>query len=220
MLKKTITYKNLFTDTQVTEDFYFHLSKADLVEMEVENHAAEYTSKATGEKVKGMRAHLQKISESNDGPAVMQEFKTLLRRSYGKKVGDNFLKSQGAWDEFVGSEAYSELIFELLTDARKAGEFFAGMVPGNFNEQMEAVTKEIEARQHAAEVAERADVVPEVPAAEKVAAALAGSEAISEPDKFDAATPENPLTLTQDEVVEMDGDELRSGLATGRYKLS
>ncbi len=34
MLKKTITYED-FDGNQVTEDHFFHLSKADLVEMEV-----------------------------------------------------------------------------------------------------------------------------------------------------------------------------------------
>ena len=33
MLKKSITYKNL-NGQEVTEEFYFHLSKADFIEME------------------------------------------------------------------------------------------------------------------------------------------------------------------------------------------
>jgi hypothetical protein len=42
MLKKRITFTNPFTDQEVTEEHYFHISKADLVEMEMEEHSARY----------------------------------------------------------------------------------------------------------------------------------------------------------------------------------
>ena len=35
MLKKTITYKNLFTEEEETEVFFFHLSQAELIELEM-----------------------------------------------------------------------------------------------------------------------------------------------------------------------------------------
>lgn len=214
MLKKTITYKNLFTDEEVTEDFYFHLSKADLVEMQVENHAAAYTSPKTGQKFVGMAAHLQRISDSQDGPTVMREFKALLRRAYLKRVGDKPVKSKEIWEEFVSSEAYSELIYELLTDGAKAAEFFRGMVPGNFEEQMAQVTREAEARM-------KAEAQSETPALEKASTALETEETQdARVSEIDSATPDNPVALTQAEMVAMDGDDLQSGLATGRFKLA
>jgi hypothetical protein len=41
LVKKTITYMNPFTEKMVTEEHYFHISKADLVEMEMEEHAED-----------------------------------------------------------------------------------------------------------------------------------------------------------------------------------
>ena len=35
MFKKTITYRNPFEDQEITEDHYFHLSKAEIVELEM-----------------------------------------------------------------------------------------------------------------------------------------------------------------------------------------
>lgn len=146
MLKKTITYVNPFTDQQVTEDHYFHLSKADLVEMEVEEHSAKYTNKA-GEELTGMQAHLQRIVDSEDAPAVLKEFKSILRRSYGKKDGDRFIKNPEIWAEFEGSEAYSELVFSLLTNSDELAKFIESVIPGN----LEQIAKEVAARAEAEE---------------------------------------------------------------------
>jgi hypothetical protein len=138
LLKKTITYTNPFTDEEVTEDHYFHISKADLVEMEMEEHKAEYTSK-NGEKLTGLQAKLQKIVDSEDGKAIIAEFKDIIRRAYGKKDGDRFLKSKEIWEEFSSTEAYSQLIFEVCTDAKVSGEFINGIIPNN----LEQIAKEI-----------------------------------------------------------------------------
>lgn len=189
MVKKTVTYMNPFTEQMVTEDHYFHISKADLVEMEVEEHGATYTK--DGETLTGMRAHLQRIVDSEDGKAVLKEFKAILRRAYGKKVGDRFIKNSEVWSEFEGSEAYSELVFELLTHGDKLAEFVNKIVPGNLEEI-------------AAEVAARAETEQTADAA----------------DPTGLTNPVTPQVLTSQQVAEMDSDELKSGLAEGRYKLA
>src|SRR3954469_23361376 len=130
MLKKTITYENPFTEQEVSEEHYFHISKADLVEMEMEEHKATYTDKE-GKELTGMQAKLQKIVDSEDGKAIMFEFKDIIRRAYGKKDGDRFLKSKEIWEEFASTEAFSQLIFEVCTDATAASEFINGIVPNN-----------------------------------------------------------------------------------------
>lgn len=119
MLKKTITYKD-FNDQTVTEDFYFNLSKAELIEMEV---------RKTG----GIEAHLKRIIATNDGAKVYNEFKNLILQAYGKKSedGKRFMKSPEIKIEFATSEAYSELIMEMLTDAGAAAAFMNGIVPAD-----------------------------------------------------------------------------------------
>lgn len=191
MLKKTITFEDPFTENSVTEEHYFHISKADLVEMEMEEHAETYVK--DGETYTGMRAKLQKIVDSEDGKAIMAEFKDIIRRSYGRKDGERFRKSAAYWDDFSGSEAFSQLLFELCTDPTAAAEFVNGIIPGN----LEQVAAETQAK--AAEIqAASGDTTPET--------GLRGDA--------------TPRVLTEQEVVEMDSDELKSGLATGKYRLS
>jgi hypothetical protein len=201
VLKKEITYENPFTEKEVTEEHYFHISKADLVEMEMEEHGAKYTK--DGQELTGMQAKLQKIVDSEDGKAIMAEFKDIIRRSYGKKEGDRFLKSREISEDFMSSEAFSQLLFELCTDAGAAADFVNGIVPGNL-EQIAA-----EVRQQAEETTPENGAPPMGPRPEAVA---------QDPTGLTEGT--TPRVLTRKEVTEMDSDELKSGLATGRYKLS
>ena len=188
MLKKSITYTDLSGET-VTEDFYFHLSKADLVEMEMSHKG-------------GMSAFLQRIAKSEDGKAIISEFKNLILGAYGQKSDDGrrFIKSEALREEFMSSEAYSALFFELCTDANAAAEFVNGIVPPNLDQEMAAVAK-AEQPMHNESMAVRRNVF--------------------ENDRVgdDPGEPvENaPRVLSHAEATEMDADELRSGLATGRY---
>lgn len=117
MLKKRITYED-FNGEEVTEEFYFNLSKAELVELELSRPG-------------GMQEHLQKIVESEDGKAIITEFKELILMSYGQRSedGKRFVKTQAMRDDFASTEAYSQLFFELCTDAEKAAEFVNGIIP-------------------------------------------------------------------------------------------
>jgi hypothetical protein len=65
LIKKDIKFENPFTEETVTEEHYFHISKADLVEMELEEHNNTY--ERDGETLTGMQAKLQRIIDSNDG---------------------------------------------------------------------------------------------------------------------------------------------------------
>jgi hypothetical protein len=117
VLKKRITYED-FNGEEVTEELYFNLSKAELVELELSRPG-------------GMQEHLQKIVESEDGKAIITEFKELILMSYGQRSedGKRFVKTQAMRDEFASTEAYSQLFFELCTDAEKAAEFVNGIIP-------------------------------------------------------------------------------------------
>jgi hypothetical protein len=199
LLKKVITYTNPFTDEKVTEEHYFHISKADLVEMEMEENKAAYTNKE-GKQFTGMQAKLQQIVDSEDGKAIMAEFKDIIRRAYGKKEGDRFLKSSAIWEEFAATEAYSQLIFEICTDAGASAEFINGIIPNN----LEQIAKEVREQ---AETAEREEAI-----GPKASLAV-------EPSNGGTPVPE-PRTLTREEAAAMEHAELSSGLAEGRYKLS
>lgn len=117
MLKKTITYRD-YNDVERTEDFYFNLSKAELVLME-------------NSVIGGMKQRLEKIVQSQDNVTIMEVFKDLIHRSYGVKSDDGkrFIKSEEISLSFEQSEAYSELIMELLGDEKAASAFVNAILP-------------------------------------------------------------------------------------------
>ena len=117
MLKKTITYED-FNGNMRTEDFYFNLTKAELMEMEMG--------------VKGGLAEMiQRIVAEQEAPAIMKIFKDLILKSYGRKDldGKSFRKDQKIVDDFAQSNAYSELFMELATNADAAAAFVNGIMP-------------------------------------------------------------------------------------------
>lgn len=209
MLKKTIVYENPFTNEQVSEEHYFHISKADLVQMEMEEHSTKYEK--DGETLTGMQAKLQRIVDSQDGKAIMEEIRDLIRRSFGKKDGDRFLKSPEIWNDFASTEAYSQLIFDLCTNAEAAAEFMNNIIPHN----LEQIADDIRVQAQAAAQANGGDTAQPPPGPRPEIA-----KTVVRVQELEAATPEKPVTLTDTELREIDTDDLRSGLATGRYKLN
>jgi hypothetical protein len=117
VLKKTITYNDL-DGNPVTEDFWFHLSKAELAEMEM----------STGN---GMTEKLKRIIESKDNATIIQMFKEIITSSYGRRSEDgrSFIKKSEWTAHFIGTEAFSELFVELMTDGVANVEFIKGIVP-------------------------------------------------------------------------------------------
>lgn len=227
MLKRSITYENPFTNQEVTEEHFFHISKADLVEMELEEHGTTYSK--DGQELTGMQAKLQQIVDSEDGRAIMREFKDIIRRSYGRKEGERFVKKLEYWDDFASSEAFSQLLFELCTDPNAAGEFVNGVVPANLEQIAEDVRKQAEkvAAGRAAQDTAKA-AAPSAQGATPAEGQLSdGTAAVMDAltpeegslaERIDAATAENPITLTEAEMREIDSDELKSGIQTGRIK--
>ena len=117
MLKKTFTYVD-YNGVERTEDHYFNLSKAELMEMELST---------TG----GLAEMINKIVAAQDAPAIVKVFKDLVLKAYGQKSPDGrrFIKSKELADEFSQTEAYSQLFMELATDADAASRFVNGIVP-------------------------------------------------------------------------------------------
>jgi hypothetical protein len=219
VLKKKITYENPFTGMERTEEFYFHLSKADLVRMEVEEHQETYTAK-DGTELTGMQARLQRIVDSEDGKAMMPVFEDIIRRTHGRKDGDRFIRSEAIWEDFRGSGAFDALLFELCTNAGAAADFVNGAIPAN----LESLTKEIRAQAAAQTEAKK-------PAAKKKAA-VKGKPAASvvevkdeglsadRLEEIEQASVEYPVTLKASELGNLQPEDLQTGLASGKYKLA
>lgn len=121
MFKKTIEYTD-YNGVDRTESFYFNLSPADLIDMEVESG--------------GYKQMIQNIIDSQDIQSLMKAFKELIRRSYGVKSqdGKHFVKNDEVFEAFVSTPAYSNLIMEFLEDTDKAVEFVNGIMPKPAND--------------------------------------------------------------------------------------
>lgn len=117
MLKKTITYTD-YDGRERTEDFYFNLTKAELIEM-------DFSAKG------GMQKLLEQITETNDRKRLIELVKDLILRSYGVKSEDGrrFVKSKELSEEFSQTEAFSELFMEVGTDDGAAVAFVKGILP-------------------------------------------------------------------------------------------
>ena len=123
MLKKTITYKD-FDGNDVTKDFYFNLSKAEIVELGMSEGG-------------NLADRLRGIVTSGDQEQIMKTFRMLLEMSVGVRVGDRFDKSQDAKNAFMQTDAYSEFFMSLVTDAGKAVEFIKGIIPSDIRVDVE-----------------------------------------------------------------------------------
>lgn len=117
MLKKTITYTD-YDGNERTEDFYFNLSKGEITEMEMS---------AEG----GLTKMIEKIVAVKDSKKMFELFKEIIVKSYGEKSPDGrrFIKNAELREAFLQTEAYSELLMELGTDADALTEFINGIVP-------------------------------------------------------------------------------------------
>lgn len=126
MIKKTITYTD-YNGNERTENFYFGLNKAEIMDMELS---------VTG----GMRQLLQMIIDKQDIPKIIEAFKKIIKMSYGEKSPDGrrFIKSEELTEAFVQTEAYSELYMELIGDAEAAANFINGIVPADIGSAMAA----------------------------------------------------------------------------------
>lgn len=117
MLKKTITFTD-FNGNERTEDFYFNLTKAECMEMELGTAG-------------GMQSMIEKIISEQDNQKMVAIFKDIILRSYGEKSpdGKHFYKSAEISAGFASTEAYSELFMELAGNAEAAANFINAVVP-------------------------------------------------------------------------------------------
>jgi hypothetical protein len=119
MLKKRITYTD-YNGTKREEDFYFNLSKAEIMEMEMSTSG-------------GLTDMITRIIETQDAPSIIKVFKEIIMKAYGEKSpdGKRMIKSKELSEAFAQTEAYSELFMELATDSDAASKFVNGIIPAD-----------------------------------------------------------------------------------------
>lgn len=138
MIKKTITFKDL-DGNDLTEDFYFGISTAEVTELVVMDE--------------DLMGFFEKIAEHQEGEPlplkggeVMRVFKAFISMSVGKRSEDGrrFIKNDDIRDDFMQTDAYPTLFMDLVTNPNEAAEFINGIVPGNLAEVVAKMPKDAE----------------------------------------------------------------------------
>lgn len=121
MLKKTVTYID-FDGNERTEDFFFNLTEQEIAEMELSTEG-------------GLVNFINKAVAAKSQVELIELFKKLILAAYGVKSADGrrFVKNDAVHEDFMSTQAFSDIYMELVQDADKASAFFNGIVPKEKN---------------------------------------------------------------------------------------
>lgn len=127
MIKKTFNYTD-YDGNEREKEYWFNLSKAELVEMNFETEG-------------GLQDRIQKIIDEEDTKKIIDMFKEIISKSVGIKSedGNMFVKNEQIRNEFMQSEPYSDLFLELIQDSAKAADFINGIIPASLKQQIPQV---------------------------------------------------------------------------------
>lgn len=118
MLKKNIEITNVYGQRE-TKVLHFNLTR-----MEVYDLQSKFKE--------GYEQHLKNAIDSGDQNSQLDVFRDLIKNAYCE-IDDqgNVIKNDDLTNKFLHSEAYSELMFDLLDkdDTSKAEQFFRGIMP-------------------------------------------------------------------------------------------
>lgn len=116
MTHKTFKYVN-FDGKEVEEDYYFHLSKAELMEMELSAYG-------------GLEMLIKRLIEEKNSEEIVKIFKRIILSSVGQKSydGNRFIKNDEIRTNFYQTEAYSQLFCKLVQDPDYANEFINAII--------------------------------------------------------------------------------------------
>lgn len=125
MLKKTITFTN-FDGEEISEEYYFHLTKAQLLEMNIGDD---------------LRSKLEQIIATKDAKQIILQFKEIILMSYGIRSpdGKTFIRNDALREEFSQTEAFSALFMELATNDDAASEFVTGIIPAGLDGELDKI---------------------------------------------------------------------------------
>lgn len=130
MIKKTIAYTD-YEGNERKETFYFNLTKTELLELEVSEAG-------------GFTKMIERIQEARDAKTVLEVLKEIVHKSYGVKSpdGKKFVKSDELSTGFEQTEAYDQLMMDMIKNPEKAAAFFNGLLPKDLEQQVDKYIEE------------------------------------------------------------------------------
>lgn len=118
MVKKTIKYVD-YNGVEREEDFYFHLTSREILEME------------HGDSTGSLMKRIESIVKTNNAYDILDTIEWFVRSAYGVKTEDGrgFRKTEEAVEAFLQSAAYEEFYISFLEDPEGAGKFIESLIP-------------------------------------------------------------------------------------------
>lgn len=117
MITLPITYKDL-DDNEQTEEFEFHISREELLELESRHPH-------------GLEEWLKRVTKAEDSREAYSEFKHIVLKAYGERSPDRkrFIKNDELRESFATHCAFDQLMFDIFTKEGFLEKFMAGVVP-------------------------------------------------------------------------------------------
>ena len=129
MFERTFKFEGF--DGKMYEDTWgFYLSKADLLEIQLGTFV-------------GLDALMKRLIETKNGKEIMAIVKEIILKAVGHTSPDGrkFLRNEELREEFLQTDAYSQLFEELVLNPDKALDFIIAAVPSEVGEKMRAEMK-------------------------------------------------------------------------------
>lgn len=127
MYKKTVNYVNVNGDA-VSEDLWFHFTKAEIVELELSVDG-------------GLMDMMNEVIATKDSRRIFDIIKSIVLRSYGERRTDEqgikrFYKSNAISSAFSSTEACSEVIMEFFQNPDAFNDFLVGIMSADMQEEI------------------------------------------------------------------------------------
>lgn len=131
MIKKTISYHD-FEGNSRTDDFYFHLTQVELTKINSDPSLPG-----------GLEESANRAAKNEDKGEMLRIIDILISRSYGVRLPDGaFVKRDSTglplYERFVNTEAYDNLLTELLNDEDGVVTFLTGCLTKDAQDRVKA----------------------------------------------------------------------------------
>ena len=131
MIKKTIKYHD-YEENERTDDFYFHLTQVELTKINSDPSLPG-----------GLEESVARASKNSDAGELLRIVDLMISRSYGVKLPDGgFVKRNASglplYELFVNTEAYDNLLTELIQDEEGIVNFLTGCLTKDAQDKVRA----------------------------------------------------------------------------------
>lgn len=136
MIKQTLTWKD-FNQVEHTKDFWFHLTKLEVAQLQLE--------------LEKWHARLQMAAQKMDFSALVSTYREIIELAAGVRSEDgaDFIKTPEAKKSIMDSPAIDELLWKFITTPSAGVEFLEALMPKEVQDKFRA---EVEKNSELAEI--------------------------------------------------------------------